>query len=274
MSDDIAFKLAQMSMLSIRLKEATTRRYFKTEFKQTMLGHTGRAKSFFTIIYFFNMCGLLAGMIYVSVNQANGDYQCKSITVNFNEDVWEDAIVKLPNQTFEERVLVYSYFNGVYVQDGTRHDGRPVYVERSKHDGTEFDTISPTHTGPINQVKVPAKIQYCKTYKAWVFIHENIFKSKLYESDCPWLLRSEMTDGYDVKDVIGPWEVWQNVIETTDVRITCNECNDGDDCNLNGICKEDGSCECFNDVEGMTFLGQHCEVIVEDECRTIIGGES
>lgn len=36
---------------------------------------------------------------------------------------------------------------------------------------------------------------------------------------------------------------------------------------------EDGKCECYDDVEGVTFLGPHCEVRLKDECRTIYGGE-
>ena len=52
-----------------------------------------------------------------------------------------EAIKKLPNDGYEERLLMNSYFSGVYVQDNTRtsHDGRPVYIERSKFDGTEFE---------------------------------------------------------------------------------------------------------------------------------------
>ena len=274
MSDDIAFKLAQMSMLSTTLKEATTRRYFRTEFKQTKLGRSGKASCFFLFVYLFNLCGLLSGMIFVSVKQASGDYQCKSFTVNFNENVWRDAIIKLPNNEYEERNLLYSSFSGVYVQDGTSHNGRPVYIERSKFDATEFDTTSPHPFDPLYQITIPAKIQYCKSIKAWVFMHENIRKSKRgHDSDCPWLVRSETTNVYDIEDVQGPWQVWRGVIEMTDVQITCNECSDDDDCNLNGICKENGNCECFDDVEGKTFLGPHCEIILEDECRTIIGGE-
>lgn len=261
-------------MLSTTLKEATTRRYFSTDFKQTKLGRSGKASCFFMFVYFFNLCGLLSGMIYVSVKQSRGDFQCESISVNFNEDIWEKAIVKLPNDEYEKRILVYSYFSGVYVQDDTSHDGRPVYIERSKFDASEFDTISPYPTKPFHQVKIPAKIQYCKDIKSWVFIHENIRKSKRHDSDCPWLLRSETTDAYDIEDVQGPWQVWRGLIETTDVQISCNECNDDDDCNLNGICEKNGRCECFDDVEGMTFLGTQCEVILENDCRTIIGGES
>jgi len=44
---------------------------------------------------------------------------------------------------------------------------------------------------------------------------------------------------------------------------------------LNGECKKDGkSCECFKDVEGVQFIGQHCEVRLKDDCHTIYGEKS
>ena len=274
-------------MLSARLKRATTRRYFRTEIKNTKFGRRDWASLLFLVVYLFNLSVLLGGMTYVSVKQANGDFQCKSITVKFSEDVWEDAIVKLPNNEYEEKTLIYSYFSGVYVQDGTRHDGRPVYIERRKFDGTKFDTTSPYPNaswdplglGPSTgfkmdlRIKTPAKIQYCKSIKSWVFMHENIRKSRRQNSDCPWLLRSETTDAYDIEEIQGSWQVWQGVIATSDVRISCNECSNDDDCNLNGVCRENGSCECFDDVEGKTFLGPHCEGILKDHCHTVTGGE-
>ena len=260
-------------MLSTRMKEATTRRYFRTEFRRSTPGRNGNSY-FFVAVYLFNLCLLLAGKIYVNVKQDNGYYQCKSITATFREDIWREAIV-VSDQGYEERVLVYSYFNGVYVQDGNIiHDWRPVYVERRKFDGAEFDKTSPNPEDPYFRMKIPAKIQYCNSIRAWVFMHENIRKSRRDHSDCPWLLRSQETGVFDIEEVKGPWEVWQGVIETTDVRITCNECSDDEDCNLNGVCKKDGSCDCYEDVEGLTFLGPHCEVILNDNCRTIIGGKS
>ena len=73
-----------MSMLSASMKAATTRRYFRTEFKRSNPGQSGKS-AFFVAIYLLNLCGLLGGMIYVSVKQANGDFQCKSITANFEK---------------------------------------------------------------------------------------------------------------------------------------------------------------------------------------------
>jgi hypothetical protein len=31
--------------------------------------------------------------------------------------------------------------------------------------------------------------------------------------------------------------------------------DDDADCNLNGVCQDDGSCECFEGIDGVTFFG-------------------
>jgi len=153
-----------------------------------------------------NLIGLLCGQIYVSRKQSRGDYQCKSITVIIKDEVWEESVVQVPGKDVEKMVLIYPYFNGHYNQDGSSHDGRPVYVEQNKFDGTEFST------------KVPAQIKYCKSIRAWVFTHEYIQKSKSTRDDsaCPWLLRSEETDVFDIEEVQGPWQIWAGVIGRTD----------------------------------------------------------
>ena len=40
------------------------------------------------------------------------------------------------------------------------------------------------------------------------------------------------------------------------------------------MCQKDGTCKCFEDIDGVSFLGPHCEVKLRDECRTIVGGKS
>ncbi len=155
--------------------------------------------------------------IQVTIKQSKGDYQCKSITVIINDEVWEESIVRIPGKDVEEKMmLIYPYFNGVYNQNGSSHDNRPIYVEQNKFDNTPFDTIS---IDPENlPVKTPAEIKYCKSIRAWVFMHEYITKSTHDDSDCPWLLRSEETDVYDIEEVEGPWQVWAGVISRTDGR--------------------------------------------------------
>ena len=79
-------------------------------------------------------------------------------------------------------MLLYSWFNGVYVIDGSRtNEGRPIYVEQKKTDGTPFDGNSPVHkvyNVTINRI-TPAEIKYCGGH--WIFTHEYISKSRVQE---------------------------------------------------------------------------------------------
>ena len=77
-------------------------------------------------IYFINLIALLGAQVYVTVKQRNGDYQCKSITVRFKDEMWKRSLVQMPREEMKEMALFYPYFNGIYNQDGTSHDGRPV----------------------------------------------------------------------------------------------------------------------------------------------------
>jgi hypothetical protein len=58
---------------------------------------------------------MVAGLSVLMVKQNNGEYRCKSFSVYFGDDSWEDAWVELDNGDMEERLLVYSHFNGIYV---------------------------------------------------------------------------------------------------------------------------------------------------------------
>ena len=112
--------------------------------------------------------------------------------------------------------LIYSYFNGVYLRNGT-HDGLPgkiiimkyiifrtyilsnlstVYVEQSKIGERSYQTVT------------PGMIMYCKSEHAWVFMHPHIRKSEQDNEDCPWLLRSPLTSEYDLLKVNSEWTVW------------------------------------------------------------------
>jgi hypothetical protein len=126
------------------------------------------------------------------------------------DKLWEDAVVKWPDGRNEDMILNYPYFNGVYKQDGSRRGRRPVYVEQNKFDGTSFDTEAPfPEYVPGYEFKLGAKFMYCESLKAWVFTHEYISKSSKHDdSNCPWLLRSEETEVYDIEDVEGPWQIW------------------------------------------------------------------
>jgi hypothetical protein len=210
--DDIAFNLSRMSVLSKRMKDATTCKYFQMEFNKSKFGQGRKLSILLKGMYFINLFGLLAGMVYVTVRQQAGFYTCPEITAILPDKLWEKSIVRWPDSGIEEMVLNYPYFNGVYRQEGF-HDSRPVYVEMNKFNGEPFATEVPGETLALGigaSAKLGAKFMYCKRLKAWVFTHEYIRKSRHDDddSDCPWLLRSMETDVYDIEDVEGEWQIW------------------------------------------------------------------
>ena len=66
-------------------------------------------------------------MAVISVKQARGDFHCDSIFVTFGDDIWEEALVTSSSGTIVTKVLLYSYFTGVYRRNGTEN-GLPIYV--------------------------------------------------------------------------------------------------------------------------------------------------
>ena len=168
-----------MDVFGKSLQRACTAKCFRAEFDKKRFGRIKHLSIFLKAIYFVNLCGMLGWMGYVSIRQIKGDYYDNSITLTFGDTVWEKAWVKVPewldpgiralsNQTdeYEEWMLVYSYFNGIYEKNGT-HDGHPIYTERRKSDRKAYAT-----TGK------PAQVKYCKEIESWVFTHENIYKKK------------------------------------------------------------------------------------------------
>lgn len=85
--------------------------------------------------------------------------------VTFGEQMWEQAMIRESNGTCIHGVLMYSYFNGVYVADGTKQNGRPRFVEQNKLDGSRYESTK------------GAEFNYCSKLNAWVFRHERIRKS-------------------------------------------------------------------------------------------------
>ena len=88
--------------------------------------------------------------------------------------IWTDAIVQWPEDSVVQvMILVYSYFNGVYMKaDGQVSQRWPIYVEQNKYDQKPF-----TETGfdiGHDQI-VPAEIKYCGGH--WIFTHK--FNQKL-----------------------------------------------------------------------------------------------
>lgn len=282
--DDIGFSVSKMEVLGERLERATMAPSFHVDFQKEKesLGLKWRIRFFLKAVYFINLVGFLSAMIVVSAKQISGEYQCDSITIRFGDEVWQDAIVQWPSHSnqyppglTEEMVLAFSYFDGVYVKDPSRsNEGRPIYIEQKKSNRAAFDETTPVydpyHPGnnSIDRI-MPAEIKYCGGH--WMFSHDYIRKSRKDKSEeCNWLARSQETEGFDLFDVDGKWQIWTGVIVETEVSVKCNECSDDYDCNLNGICNSHGKCDCDID-ENAVYFGTHCEVKLEDKCRTITG---
>ena len=263
--DDVAFRLARLSVLGRHLKRASLRGCFRRELEKLPLSERrGRMTRFVSVMYLVNFCTLMTGMAIISRRQSSGYYTCESITVKFSDEIWENALVlnsttgRVDNRGYD---LIYSYFNGVYVVNGT-HDGRPVYTEQNKFDNRPYE------------VKIGATIRYCKEERAWVFMHERIHKNaNTLDSSCPWLLRSPETNSFDLLEVSGDWSIWTGVIsESASFRTTCNGCESYADCNFHGACV-DGRCVCATiESDGLPlYTGTHCEL--SWPCAGLVGNE-
>lgn len=86
-----------------------------------------RANTFARLVYFLNAAVLLGGLAYITVSQGKGEYRCKSVTVSFNEEIWEHAHVFVPGDgsKIEDRLLIYSHFSGTY-----KGESLPEYSQR------------------------------------------------------------------------------------------------------------------------------------------------
>mmetsp|Transcript_9587 Transcript_9587/g.16316 ORF Transcript_9587/g.16316 Transcript_9587/m.16316 type:complete len:607 (-) Transcript_9587:340-2160(-) len=266
--DDIAFSVSKIEVLGKTMYLATMTPYFTTGFKRqkTRFGIGKRIKFFLKGVYLVNLLIFLSVMCYVSIKQIGADYQCPSYTVGIGkgDEVWEEAYVHYPDGKILTLPLVFSNFNGHYKLDKSRtSEQRPIYVEQTKSDRTPFDTEAPKYVDPIK----PAEFRYCGG--RWMLVHDYIKKSTYDTSDkCgPWLLRSQPYPGYDLGGAAGGWQIWEGKIVPTDVSLTCDKCDDDADCNLNGVC-DNGKCQCRKQ-DGVMYLGEHCEVQLKDECRTI-----
>jgi len=132
--DGIAFRLAKMDVFGKHIKRASTRKCFRVEFEKLPFARRKKMSIFVKIMYIFNFCSLLSAMSVVTYRQNTGYYYCRSIRVLMEDDIWIGAFVVSVDdegvvQLVERNDLIYSYFNGVYVINGTRH-GRPIYVEQ------------------------------------------------------------------------------------------------------------------------------------------------
>lgn len=163
--DDIAFQLAKLDILGNTLQTAASSKCFRVEFEKKPYFFRKKITIFSKFLYVFNLILFLAGMITITTLQKSGYLLCNSIMVEFGDDVWQRAWVQQSSGQYETSVLIYSYFNGVYKQDGV-YAGRPVYTEMRKSDYNPYET------------KIGASIFYCPDEGAFVFAHQNISKAK------------------------------------------------------------------------------------------------
>ena len=127
----------------------------------------------------------------------------QTISVTFDEDIWERAYVRLPNSSLEKRLLIYSYFNGVY-------EGEKSCV----FSYIEWNILFFSDFSPFNSSVTAAEIIYCDKIGSWVFTHpfitasEDGTKNGEEENECSWLLRSPCTQNFDILSLLdGDWKV-------------------------------------------------------------------
>ena len=103
-------------------------------------------------------------MTYFGIRQEQGWFGCQSVTVTYiGDEIWENAIAVV-NDKPDPRVLLYSYFNGVYREEGT-HDGMPRFVEQNKETDKAFEST------------IPSEFIYCNDLQRWIMFHPNIYKT-------------------------------------------------------------------------------------------------
>ncbi len=202
-------------------------------------GLTGRSSCFIRTIYYMNVVALITGLGLI-----NRSYRCNELSLELEEKIWHNSIATLPDGSTDTRFLLYSFFSGVYEEDGVA-DGHPRYVERNKNTAEPYNEL------------VGAEIVYCLAIKAWVFRHRDIKTSKKNQNECGWLLRSPETTEYDLLSVAKEdWLWWKGTIEEGMViKASCNECSSMADCNYNGSCNKDKKCICDE-----RHFGNRCEM--------------
>jgi len=271
--DDIGFNIAKLGIVGQRLRHACTARLFHTEFEKQKFQRNKKCSIFLKCVYVLNFVVFLSGMMFVSIRQKNGYYQCPTLDVDLGDGVWEDPIVFVDGRVYTNYFLVFAYFNGVYKQEGTYNE-RPLYREQRKFDN---GPMLPVEMPQLNFSIQPAEIKYSTDIGAWVFSHPFIKKSveealqSERDSDSEsWLLRSPPTEDFDLLSTTAKdWSIWLGRIDTTRVNIACNLCIDDTDCNLNGYCQPDGTCLCKEGLGGLSYIGSHCEIKLKEECGTI-----
>jgi hypothetical protein len=233
--DDVIFELCRRGFFSRRLKVVAN----QENVLQCSSSHTARrirkwSKRFIRAIYFSSAIAMLTGLSYITYQQTQGAYGCRSLIMKFGDGVWENAWVMLDKQCsvdadcndsnqrcysgdglcYENRLLIYSHFNGYYNQDGNVGE-RPRYVEMNKESGDPFKST------------IPAELKYCQEIESWVLTHKKIRTSLNPDetNECNWLLKSGQTEEFDLVELPrANWFLWRGQIKKDyDISVDCAE---------------------------------------------------
>ena len=220
-----------------------------------LIASNNRRNHLVRLVYFLNATIVLVGLGIITYRQNKGDYRCSRVAVSFDEEIWEQAKVRVSDDEVVDRLLIYPYFNGIYEEVNDVHRGYPKYIEQNKNDGTPFgDSV----TG--------AEIIYCNDLGSWVFRHPDILTTQINEpeNECSWLWKSPPTKDFDLLSSThnGNWEAWVGEVkQLADMSIVCMECSDRSDCNYHGNCVN-SKCNCTEN-----YFGESCEF--ERPCETL-----
>lgn len=70
-------------------------------------------KRFVRLVYFMNGVFMLVGLTILTVEQDKGNFRCRTFSIYFSDEVWEDAYVRRADGSgYDKRLLIYSHFNG------------------------------------------------------------------------------------------------------------------------------------------------------------------
>jgi len=136
--DDVVFQLCRRGFFGRRLKIAANQDNM-IECSSTVGARRLRkwTKRVIRAFYFSIMIVMCAGLSYITHRQPSGEYGCTSLVIQFGDEVWENSWVMLVDQCsidsdcsntnqkcfqgncHENRLLIYSHFNGLYSFDGT-----------------------------------------------------------------------------------------------------------------------------------------------------------